>query len=511
MSHHEQHKPKDAAPVVVDENEYMRVRREKLATLSGMGINPYPNGMEATSTAADIRAAYESKTAEELEKGSPTLSISGRIMAIRSFGKASFVQLQDRSGRLQVFTQKDSITEDEFKLFKLMDIGDFAWFEGVLFRTKTNELTLKTHKLKHVTKAIRTLPEKWHGLTDKETRYRQRYVDLIVNPEVKDTFIKRAKIISSIRKYLNEKDFLEVETPMMHPIPGGAAAKPFLTHHNALDMDLYMRVAPELYLKRLVVGGIERVYEINRNFRNEGISIQHNPEFTMVEFYQAYATYEDLMNMTEDMLEYAAREATGGSKVDYQGTEIEFARPYPRYSMKDSLIELGGVPANVLESEAKAREYAKSVGIELKVTTEGLGAIMAEIFETVVESKLIQPTFITHFPTEISPLSRKNEKDPSVVDRFELYVYGREIANAFSELNDPADQEDRFKKQAEAKARGDDEAMYFDDDYIRALEYGMPPAAGEGIGIDRLVMLLTNSPSIRDVILFPHLRREEEK
>lgn len=494
---------------VVDENEYMRVRREKILKMREMGITPYPNGLKATHTNKEITDTFGEVDGEELEKSSPTFSISGRIMAIRSFGKAAFFQLQDISGRLQVFVQKNNISEECFTLFKLLDIGDFAWFEGPLFRTKTNELSLKAKDLKLVTKSVRLLPEKWHGLTDKETRYRQRYVDLIANPDVKDTFIKRAKVLTTLRRYLNERNYLEVETPMMQTIPGGAAAKPFVTHHNALDMELYMRVAPELYLKRLVVGGLERVFEINRNFRNEGISIQHNPEFTMLEFYQAYATYEDLMDMTEDMLEYVAKEVTGDSTVEYQGTKLSFSRPFPRYSMKEALVEIGKVPADVLEDEGKARKYAEKLGIKLKITTEHLGAIVAELFETVVEEKLVQPTFITQFPTEISPLSRANDKDPSVVDRFELYIFGREIANAFSELNDPADQADRFKKQAEAKARGDDEAMYFDEDYIRALEYGMPPTAGEGIGVDRLVMLLTNSASIRDVILFPHLKKEE--
>lgn len=492
----------------VDENEYMRVRREKIEKIKELDGSAYPNGIYPVNTTEEILQAYGEKSGEELEKGSETFTLAGRVMAIRAFGKAAFIQLQDRTGRLQVFIQKNNISEKEFDLYKLMDVGDFVWTEGTLFRTKTDELTLLAKKIKIVTKAIRLLPEKWHGLTDVETRYRQRYVDLIVNPKVKETFKKRAMTIRAVRNYLNEKGFLEVETPMMHPIPGGASAKPFTTHHNALEMDLYMRVAPELYLKRLVVGGLERVFEINRNFRNEGISIQHNPEFTMLEFYQSYATFEDLMNMTEDMLEYVAREVAGATKVEYQGESIEFKRPYKRYTMKQACIEIGKVPPEVLENEPMAREHAKKLGIELKITTEHLGAVMTEIFEKVVEPKLIQPTFITHFPTEVSPLSRKNDKDPAVVDRFELYIYGREIANAFSELNDPADQEERFRKQAEAKARGDDEAMYFDDDYIRALEYGMPPTAGEGIGIDRLIMLLTDSPSIRDVILFPHLKKE---
>lgn len=493
----------------LDVNEYMQIRREKISKLEELGLNSYPNKIEPKNTVNEILEGYSDKSHEDLEKVTDEFSISGRIMAIRSFGKAGFFQLQDRTGKLQVFVQKKQISDDVFKLFKLLDVGDFAMFEGPLFRTKTNELTLSAKNIRLVTKSIRLLPEKWHGLTDKETRYRQRYVDLIVNPDVKNTFVKRSKIIQKIREYFNNHEFLEVETPMMHPIPGGASAKPFTTHHNALSMDLYMRVAPELYLKRLVVGGFERVFEINRNFRNEGISIQHNPEFTMLEFYMAYATYENLMTLTEDLLEKLALEVTGGTEVEYQEKKINFKRPYARYTLKESLIKIGNVPADVLESEEKARKYAEKIDIKLKVTTEHLGAILAEIFETLVEPKLMQPTFITEFPTEVSPLSRKNDDDESVVDRFELYVYGREIANAFSELNDPADQADRFKKQSDAKARGDDEAMYFDDDYIRALEYGMPPTAGEGIGIDRLVMLLTNSPSIRDVILFPHLKREE--
>lgn len=493
----------------IDENEYMRVRREKGLKLNELGTSAYPNGMKVANTTKELRAGYEDKSGEELEKSSPVFTIAGRVMAIRSFGKAAFLQIQDRSGRLQVFVQKGNVTENEFQIYKLFDVGDIAWFEGTLFRTKTNELTLLVKSLKHVTKSIRVLPEKWHGLTDKETRYRQRYVDLIANPEVKETFVKRSRIIESIRAFLKQQDFLEVETPMMHPIPGGAAARPFVTHHNTLDMDLYMRVAPELYLKRLVVGGFERVFEINRNFRNEGISIQHNPEFTMLEFYYGYATYEDLMALTEDMLNYVAEEVCGTTDIQYQGEAISFKKPFKRYTMKEAILEIGKAPPEIFDSEAKMKKYVGELGIQLKVTNEHTGAMMAEIFEKSVEPYLIQPTFITQFPTEVSPLSRKNDDNPSVVDRFELFIFGREIANAFSELNDPVDQEERFKKQAEAKARGDDEAMYFDEDYIRALEYGMPPAAGEGIGIDRLVMLLTDSPSIRDVILFPQLKKEE--
>ncbi|MFA4875591.1 MAG: lysine--tRNA ligase, partial [bacterium] len=378
-------------------------------------------------------------------------------------------------------------------------------------RTKTGELTVAADELRFVTKAVRPLPEKWHGLTDVETRYRQRYVDLIVNESVKQTFVRRSEIIQAIREFMVSKKFLEVETPMMHPIPGGAAAKPFVTHHNKLGQDLFLRIAPELYLKRLVVGGFERVFEINRNFRNEGISIQHNPEFTMLEFYQSYATYEDLIRLSEEMISSVATRVLGTAEIEYQGTKINLAPPYARYPMKEALVKIGNVDPEIFTSREKALNYALGLGDELKSKKEGLGAILTEIFELTVEKKLIQPTFITHYPTEVSPLSRRNEKDPEVVDRFELYIYGREIANAFSELNDPEEQAGRFQEQVKALYGGNEEAMHFDDDYICALEYGMPPAAGEGIGIDRLVMLLTDSPSIRDVILFPLLKKKQEQ
>lgn len=492
------------------ENEYMQVRRNKIRDLRMRGINPYPNNIKPKDTVSEIRRSFDEMKGEELESLNRIFSIAGRIMAIRLFGKAAFLKVADRTGTLQVFVEKNSISEDEFETFKMFDVGDFGYFEGGLFRTKTGELTLRATHLKFVAKAIRLLPEKWHGLTDVETRYRQRYLDLIVNPSVKETFIKRAKIIAELRQYLVEKDFIEVETPMMHPIPGGACARPFVTHHNALDMDLYMRIAPELYLKRLVVGGFERVFEINRNFRNEGISIQHNPEFTMLEFYMSYATYEDLMDMTEDMLKQVVEKVCGKTEVEYQGVKINFAGPYPRYTMKEALIKIGNVPEKALTSLEEAKKYATDIGIQLKPQDTSLGHIIVRLFEEIVEAKLIQPTFIIEFPIEASPLSRRNDKDPSIADRFELFIYGREIANAFSELNDPEDQEARFREQALAKMKGDDEAMYFDSDYIRALEYGMPPTAGEGIGIDRLVMLLTNSASIRDVILFPHLRQKED-
>ena len=490
------------------ENQYVALRREKAAQLRAAGQDPYMNGICPSHTAAEIRHVYEEKNAEELEKVSEHFSVAGRVMAIRAFGKAAFLQVKDRSGRLQVFVQKQSVPEEVFALYKLMDVGDIAWFSGKLFRTKTGELTLATEDAKLVTKAVRPLPEKWHGLTDVETRYRQRYVDLIVNDEVKQTFVRRFEIIRAMRDFMVSRGYLEVETPMMHPIPGGAAAKPFVTHHNKLGMDLFLRIAPELYLKRLVVGGIERVFEINRNFRNEGISIQHNPEFTMMEFYQSWSTYEDLMKLTEELVGHVAEKVLGTTKITYQGTPIDLTPPFKRMTMKESIVEIGGVDPAVLESRDKALEFAKSLGDELKSKDEGLGAIITEIFELTVEKKLVQPTFITEYPTEVSPLSRRNDKNPDVVDRFEFFIYGREMANAFSELNDPDDQAERFRRQADALGRGDEEAMHFDEDYVTALEYGMPPTAGEGIGVDRLVMLLTDSPSIRDVILFPTLKKQ---
>lgn len=491
------------------ENQYIMIRRDKVKQMRAEGKNPFPNGITPANTASQICDKYGGLDAAALEGLGETFSLAGRIIAIRAFGKAAFLKLRDRSAELQIFIQKQQVGDDAFKLYKTLDVGDFAWFEGTLFRTKTGELTLNAKALQLVTKAVRPLPEKWHGLTDIETRYRQRYVDLIANEKVKETFVKRSLIIRAIREFLVEKEFLEVETPMMHPIPGGAAAKPFVTHHNKLDMDLFLRIAPELYLKRLVVGGLERVFEINRNFRNEGISIQHNPEFTMLELYQSYATYEDLMKLTEEMFNFVAKEVIGKTKFDYQGTEIDLAPPFKRYAMRDAIVEIGGVDPDVLTSREKALKYALSLGDTLKSKDEGLGAITTEIFELTVEDKLIQPTFITQYPTEVSPLSRRNDDDPSVTDRFELYIYGREIANAFSELNDPDDQAERFREQVVALNRGNEEAMHFDEDYITALEFGMPPTAGEGIGIDRLVMLLTDSPSIRDVILFPQLKNRD--
>jgi len=495
---------------VLDEsNQYREQRLQKAKEMREKGINPYPNGLRPAHLASKLHEEFGKVPKEELEKRTEEYSLAGRAMAVRSFGKAAFVQLQDRTGRFQIFVQKGSVPEETFELFKSLDIGDFIYVKGPLFRTKTDELTLKAHEFRIAVKSLQLLPEKWHGLTDVETRYRQRYVDLMVNPVVRDTFVARSKIVQAIREFFVERDYLEVETPMMHPIPGGAAARPFVTHHNALDLNLYLRIAPELYLKRLVVGGLERVFEINRNFRNEGISIQHNPEFTMLEFYQAYATYEDLIQMTEELFLKLTQKVLGKTEVDYQDSTLKLKPPFARYRFMDSLTEIGHLGPEILTSRDAAVKAAQALEIKLKFEQEDHLAILTEIFEKTVEPKLIQPTFITHYPTVVSPLSRKNEKEPDFVDRFEFFIYGREIANGFSELNDPVDQKERFLKQVAARENGDEEAMYLDEDFIRALEYGMPPTAGEGIGIDRLVMLLTNSASIRDVILFPQLRKEK--
>jgi len=490
----------------MSEVEYIKQRKEKAEKLRQMGQNPYHHGIAPSITAWELHHLYDAKSGEELENVKETFSVAGRIVAIRAFGKAAFLQLQDRSGKIQLFIQKQDVSEQLFEFYKMLDIGDFAWFGGPVFKTKTGELTVKTMDIKILTKAIRPLPEKWHGLTDIEARYRHRYIDLIVNQDVKKTFHIRSQVMQTLRDFFNARGFLEVETPMMHQIPGGAAAKPFITHHNKLDCDLYLRIAPELYLKRLLVGGLERVYELNRNFRNEGTSIQHNPEFTMLEFYQSYATFEDLIKLTEELIPHVAEKVLGKTEIEYQGTMINLKPPYARYTLKESLVKVGGLSPEIVESREKAVKFATGLGDEFKSKDEGLGAILTEIFELTVEKKLIQPTFITHYPTEVSPLARKNEEDPTVTDRFELFIYGRELANAFSELNDPEDQASRFKEQVEALYKGNDEAMHFDADYIEALEHGMPPAAGEGIGVDRLVMLLTNSASIRDVILFPQLK-----
>lgn len=486
-------------------NQILKQRRQKADELSEAGVNLYANDFQPTHQVTDILP--ENPTSDAPLAGG-TKSIAGRIVAIRKFGKAAFLHAQDETGRIQVYIKRDTVGPEAYSVFKKLDIGDIVGFRGSMFRTKTGEPTLQADAFYVITKSLRPLPEKFHGLTDVETRYRQRYVDLIVNPEVRDTFRKRVDVIRLIRDFLVNRGFLEVETPMMQPIAGGATAKPFKTHHNALGMDLYLRIAPELYLKRLLVGGFEKVFEINRNFRNEGLSTRHNPEFTMLEFYQAYATYEDLMDLTEEMVSWIASEITGSMLIHYQGQEVDLSPPWRRFTMDEALQKIAGIDINVLNDDEKVIQLAKDKGIHLE-TTAGPGKAKNELFELLVEEKLIDPTFITAYPTEISPLARRNAQDPEITDRFELFITGREIANAFSELNDPVDQKQRLQKQIDE--RGDDEEIFpeLDRDFVRALEYGMPSAAGEGIGIDRLVMLLTDSPSIRDVILFPHLRPEK--
>ena len=479
-------------------------RLEKLASLAADGFSAYPNDFKPLHTAAAINVEYGALTVQELEASSVSVSIAGRIMAIRDFGKASFIQLQDNGARLQAYVKKESAV-DAYAVFKRCDMGDIVGVTGRLFRTKTNELTVQVQRFRLLAKGLHPPPEKWHGLTDVEARYRQRYLDLMVNPEVRDVFLKRCAIVKYIRDFLSSRGYIEVETPMLQPIPGGAAAKPFKTFHNALGCELYMRIAPELYLKRLIVSGFNRVFEINRNFRNEGISTQHNPEFTMLEFYEAYATYEDLMTLTEEMIGSLVMHVHGTTRINYQGTELEFAPPWKRSSVKEAILKYSNASEDIFADREKAFAFAKGIGLSIP---EGLshGKALIEIFEKVAEPRFIQPTFITHFPLDVSPLSRKNASDPSVVDRFELLVMGKEIANAFSELNDPIDQRERFEAQIRERAAGDAEAHQMDEEFVRALEYGMPPTAGEGIGIDRLVMLLTNSASIRDVILFPVLK-----
>jgi len=489
-------------------SELIQQRIRKLEALRKEGVDPYPNDFRVTHTSRDLHEIFDSLSDEELKSIGKTFSLAGRIMAIRDFGKASFIHIQDRKGKIQTYLQRDIVGESAFQLFKTLDIGDFIGLEGNLFRTKTRELTLQVQGFRLLVKSLRPLPEKWHGLTDIEARYRQRYLDLIANPKVKEIFLTRIKAIQKIRDFFTQRDFIEVETPMMHPIPGGATAKPFKTHHNALDMELYMRVAPELFLKRLVIGGLERIFEINRCFRNEGISTQHNPEFTMLEFYQSYATYEDMLEMTEELLCSMVKEIHSRLVFTYQGKELDFTPPWKRVSFNESLLEYGKVDPAVLKDPAQAIQVAKKMGLELKKGTSH-GRVLADLFKEMVEPHLFQPTFVIHYPTEVSPLSRRNGKDPGVVDRFELFIAGREIANGFSELNDPVDQRERFIQQL--KERGDeaDAVLTLDEDFLRAIEFGMPPTAGEGIGIDRWVMLLTDAPSIRDVIFFPLLRMEK--
>ena len=494
--------------VTLDENKLIAQRREKLARLREQGT-AFPNDFRRNVVAGELHAEYGGHASEELESLAVRVRIAGRIMSRRVMGKASFVHVQDMSGRIQLYLQRDTLPEGAYEQFKRdWDLGDIVGAEGRLFKTKTGELSVQCDDLRLLTKALRPLPEKFHGLTDQESRYRQRYLDLIMNEASRRTFRTRTRVVQFIRSYLDGRGFLEVETPMMQVIPGGATARPFITHHNALDMQLFLRIAPELYLKRLVVGGFEKVYEINRNFRNEGLSTRHNPEFTMLEFYEAYADYRDLMDLTEDMLRCLTFEVLGTSAVPYQGDTYDFGKPFARMTVKESILRFNPSLASAdLDDLAAAQRVAASLGIALKPSW-GLGKVQIEIFEKTVEGRLADPTFITAYPTEVSPLARRNDADPFVTDRFEFFVGGREIANGFSELNDAEDQADRFRRQVQEKEAGDDEAMHFDADYVRALEHGMPPTAGEGIGIDRLVMLMTDSPSIRDVLLFPHMRPE---
>ena len=490
-----------------DENHLIAHRRDKLDALRAAG-QAYPNTFRRNALAEHLHGCYGNRDAASLEGGTAVYSLAGRVLAKRVMGKASFAQLQDMSGRIQLFVQQNAVGAEAYEAFKHYDVGDLVGASGTVFRTKTGELSLKVTHIELLTKSLRPLPEKWAGLTDTETRYRQRYVDLIVNPEVRRAFEVRAATVRFIRQYLDSLGFVEVETPMLQPIPGGATARPFITHHNALDRDLYLRIAPELYLKRLVVGGFEKVYEINRNFRNEGLSTRHNPEFTMLEFYQAYADYRDAMDLVENMLRDCALAVLGTAKLSYQQREYDFGAPFARLSMADAVAQYN---PELDAAQLRDRDYlARAAHGKGAVVTKDMGAgkLLTELFEKTVEAKLYAPTFITQYPTEVSPLARRNDDDPDVTDRFEFFIGGREVANGFSELNDPDDQAARFRAQVDAKESGDDEAMHYDADYIRALEYGLPPTAGVGIGIDRLVMFLTDSASIRDVLLFPQMRPE---
>ncbi|CAI8153413.1 MAG: Lysine--tRNA ligase, heat inducible [Pseudidiomarina mangrovi] len=490
----------------LDLNSQIAERKAKLAALRKQGV-AFPNDFRRDSTAAELHAQYDDADKEALAAQGIRVSIAGRMMTRRIMGKASFATLQDMSGQIQIYAARDNLPEGVYNDgFKKWDLGDILGASGTLFITNTGELSVQVDELRLLTKALRPLPDKFHGLTDQETRYRQRYLDLIANQQSRETFIMRSKVVDYIRRYLAERAFLEVETPMMQTIPGGATARPFTTHHNALDMQLYLRIAPELYLKRLVVGGFEKVFEINRNFRNEGLSTRHNPEFTMLEFYWAYADYRDLMDLTEDMLRGLAQHVLGSCQFTSEGVDYDFSQPFARMTVNEAIMaHLPGTTAAQLDDFEQAKALAQSLDIQVKKNW-GLGKVQIEIFEAVAEHKLLQPTFITAYPAEVSPLARRNDDNPHITDRFEFFVGGRELANGFSELNDAEDQAQRFRDQVEQKEAGDDEAMFYDDDYITALEHGLPPTAGEGIGIDRLVMLLTDSPSIRDVLLFPHMR-----
>jgi len=486
------------------ESELLERRRRKLEDLRQQGIAPYPNRFRVTHSIEDIQRLLENRQ-EPTGDEEPVVATAGRIMAINRFGKTAFIRFRDRTGNLQAYIRKDRVGESSYELFKQLDIGDFIGLAGGMFQTRTGEWTLLVRDFELLCKAIRPLPEKFHGLKDPEKRYRQRYLDLVMNPEVREIFLRRSRTIQAVREFFIQKDFLEVETPMMQPIPGGAEATPFETYHKALGMQLYLRIAPELYLKRLVVGGFERVFEINRNFRNEGISTQHNPEFTMLEFYQAYANYEDLMELTEQLIADVAETVLGTTTITYQGNPVELGGRWRRLSLFDALTSVGGIDSSLLQNREELLAYARRKQVTV-TKADRIGKVLTKLFDALVEPQLIQPTFITGYPVEVSPLSRRSDTDENLTERFELFIAGREIANGFSELNDPIDQKNRFKQQAASREAGDEEAHFMDEDYIEALEFGMPPTAGEGIGIDRLVMLLTDSPSIREVILFPHMR-----
>jgi lysyl-tRNA synthetase class 2 len=495
----------NTAPVAADENQIIAERRAKLAALRARG-HAYPNDFSRDALAADLHAAHDGEPNETLEAKALRAAVAGRMVLKRVMGKACFATVQDMSGRIQLYVTLDGVGAETLDAFKHWDLGDIVGATGTLFRTKTGELSVKCDAVRLLSKALRPLPEKFHGLTDQEQKYRQRYVDLITNPASRDVFVKRSQIVQAIREFFVARGYLEVETPMMHPIPGGAAARPFRTHHNALDMELFLRIAPELYLKRLVVGGLEKVFEINRNFRNEGISTRHNPEFTMLEFYEAYRDYHYLMDLTETLIRGLAQKVLGTTIVPYQGQAIDVGAKFDRLTMAQAIHKYHPqYPLHELDKPEYLRVALAPHGVEV-FPTDGVGLLQLKLFEATTEDKLVQPTFIVAHPTDVSPLARANDANPAVTDRFELFITGREIANGFSELNDPEDQAARFNAQAKAKEAGDEEAMYYDADYVRALEYGLPPTAGEGIGIDRLVMLLTDAPSIRDVILFPQLK-----
>ena len=490
-----------------DQNKLVEERRNKLLSLREEGFN-YPISIEIDATVKDLFEAYGESTREEVSDANKTVKIAGRMMAKRIMGKSSFSKVVDSSGSIQLFLNSKNLDEKTYNNFKTYDVGDIIWVEGILFRTKTDELTINVGKIEVLSKSLRPLPEKYHGLTDTETRYRKRYLDLIMSDDSKAVFQKRSKIVTTIRAFLDQQDILEVETPMMHPIAGGAIAKPFITHHNTLDRDFFLRIAPELYLKRLVVGGLHRVYEINRSFRNEGISTKHNPEFTMLELYLAYASHEEIMTLVEDMIIDIAITLNGSTTIQYQDREYDLSGPYKRMTLEESVIQYN---PKMDPKKLRDRETLLKTCKELKIKTNddaSTGKLLFEIFEKTVEDNLIEPTFITSYPRDVSPLSRANDNDPWLVDRFEFFIAGSELANGFQELNDPDDQSDRFKAQVKERNDGDDEAMVFDQDYIEALEYGMPPTSGLGVGIDRLVMLFTESPSIRDVLLFPHMRNK---